>query len=1128
MISIFRYITRQVFNLGQPLAEEIPDVGPNNEEEESSGEEQLDESTETNSVASFHDGQLESNDEAKTDSVSADSGVKVSTDVTEKKKVKDAIKSFHCDKPIHFKTLPRSILGVVVQQLERTIQVDTDTDTESVSFNIDLDKIECTFSPRINDYVLMECNVELGENNQDEVASVVKVTPSNMQSKMKRKVTRVYQDWVVLSDFSYVLKENCPITLHLDDNVLVDLIECKFLTFTNRAINLEVMEKTFATAKKESTQHGNSLFRNLPIVFDGDRAFFTELWKTFTVEVKVTNKMHRIAEMLSVKVLEESSSQFTLIYPKNPIDIGINKSIVLTFQVNTETYGEFRERFVVTFDKFKVTRSYAIVVARTLEEAKVAETLLMAGDYHFVPGKTTNQRNRLYANKVWANEFNVIPGEYLRPRIRFVAVRLQQYEVPKKLSEMFFTLEPRSHMKETVEQEYPQLHLPLTIDNYKEKFSLFLYFDEITVFYSFRNFDIERGRFQRDGDFLSLRVENLAERRPSLVVGDSVHAVAICQVDKISKMKFEGVIHKVMYDRVLLKFHSNFQTNYVNEEYRVEFFFSRYALRKQHYAIGRIVENMGESFLFPRKLVKRDYPQLDIKMNEKYEMFLFDSKIDWYNPLLNDIQKQAVFNILRGESDNMPYIIFGPPGTGKTVTMIETILQIMHCLPQSRLLVATPSNMAADLILQRILDSGSVPKDQIIRMVSQNQIEKDSIPENLKSYCGTLDLSASGTMGTMEEATTSGMRLGCKKDFIGRRRVTVSTCTTMGSLLQLQFPSGHFTHVLVDEAGQCTEPETITPIALLSRKRSQVILSGDPYQLQPVIVNSFSAANGYCKSFLERVLEFEPYSKDLNRFPTTSGYNPFVVTKLLNGYRSLPSIMTLYSEIFYDNDLISNVSATDSPQEKVLAKVQGIFPPDSKMSPSHGVVFIGVLGENLQDDDSPSWYNMIEATEVFMMTLAIYRCDVKPNQIGIITPYVKQVHTIRNFFVDNGIDMPKIGSVEEFQGQENDIILVSTVRSAAALLKFDARLGLGFVRCNKRMNVAISRARSLLVVFGNPFLLAVDDKWRLLIQYCCENNSYFGCDIPDSILAKESSPDVDEDAESWSSNDSFESTDFVA
>jgi len=75
-------------------------------------------------------------------------------------------------------------------------------------------------------------------------------------------------------------------------------------------------------------------------------------------------------------------------------------------------------------------------------------------------------------------------------------------------------------------------------------------------------------------------------------------------------------------------------------------------------------------------------------------------------------------------------------------------------------------------------------------------------------------------------------------------------------------------------------------------------------------------------------------------------------------------------------------------------------------------------------------------------------------------------------------------------------MLISTVRSSKSVLQSDARLNLGFVNCRKRMNVATSRARCLMVVFGNPNLLSLDECWSQLIIYCCNNNAYFGCDLP--------------------------------
>lgn len=84
----------------------------------------------------------------------------------------------------------------------------------------------------------------------------------------------------------------------------------------------------------------------------------------------------------------------------------------------------------------------------------------------------------------------------------------------------------------------------------------------------------------------------------------------------------------------------------------------------------------------------------------------------------------------------------------------------------------------------------------------------------------------------------------------------------------------------------------------------------------------------------------------------------------------------------------------------------------------------------------------------------------------------------------------KVGTVEEFQGQERQIILVSTVRTCNQFLASDEQFNLGFLKCPKRMNVAISRARALLVVFGKESILARDDNWRHLIQYTKEQNSY--------------------------------------
>jgi len=94
------------------------------------------------------------------------------------------------------------------------------------------------------------------------------------------------------------------------------------------------------------------------------------------------------------------------------------------------------------------------------------------------------------------------------------------------------------------------------------------------------------------------------------------------------------------------------------------------------------------------------------------------------------------------------------------------------------------------------------------------------------------------------------------------------------------------------------------------------------------------------------------------------------------------------------------------------------------------------------------------------------------------------------------VPSPKIGSVEEFQGQERMVIIMSAVRSSPTLLKTDIRHALGFVASPKRLNVALTRARALLIILGNPHVLAKDPCWREVLEYCVMHGGYIGCDLP--------------------------------
>uniref|UniRef100_A0A1B6MT70 RNA helicase n=1 Tax=Graphocephala atropunctata TaxID=36148 RepID=A0A1B6MT70_9HEMI len=469
-------------------------------------------------------------------------------------------------------------------------------------------------------------------------------------------------------------------------------------------------------------------------------------------------------------------------------------------------------------------------------------------------------------------------------------------------------------------------------------------------------------------------------------------------------------------------------------------------------------------------------------------------KIVWFNPALNHYQKEAVRNILQGKARPMPYVIFGPPGTGKTITLVEAVLQIYFLIPESRLLIGTPSNSAADLVCERLLDWELLAPGDLLRLVGYHYAETGRVSERLRPYCGSADIKAREDYQDPRQSTEGVVNIS--RHAIGRHRITVGTCNTLGVLYQMGFPRGHFTHVLLDEAGQAMEPEILIPLAFLHSSYGQAVLAGDPLQLGPVVLSKVAEELGLGESLLSRLLLHTPYCRDLTGHPTTGGYNPHLVTRLLYNYRSLPEILRLSNDMFYGGDLVPQVCVESSEEARVLASLRSVLPPRPD-GPPPALVFHGVRGTNCQAVDSPSWHNPHEAVQAAMYLQALYAAGLTPDQCGIITPYQAQAVKIHQMLYTLEVPPPKVGSVEEFQGQERMAIIVSTVRSSPQLIETDLRHTMGFVASPRRLNVAVSRARAVLVVIGNPHLLARDHYWRTVLTCCVRNRAYTGCDLPD-------------------------------
>uniref|UniRef100_A0A6J0V6P1 RNA helicase n=3 Tax=Pogona vitticeps TaxID=103695 RepID=A0A6J0V6P1_9SAUR len=684
---------------------------------------------------------------------------------------------------------------------------------------------------------------------------------------------------------------------------------------------------------------------------------------------------------------------------------------------------------------------------------------------------------------------------------------IPQYPVPDRL---------RKCVEEKLDVLVFQPHLGevLTLENYKAIFSTLLWLEEVHEEMDMKDFSMCGVILKKNGEFLVLEVPGVSEGRPSLNPGDKV--MLKTQAFSEYVIQYVAFITEIHDDDVTLKVNQEFGHAYNFEPMDVEFTFSRTTSRRCHFAVEQAI-HLGEKVLFPDSVTLQS-PQIvkqwhdsecsyndqeqsttqetkNIKVQNKSEKEMSKDKktvvlsdmvavatqtinesssfnrrgCRFFNPLLNEHQKLAVKRILSGECKPTPYIVFGPPGTGKTVTIIEAVLQIHYNLPDSRILVCAPSNSATDLVCSRLHDSNMLKPGVMVRVNASSRNE-ESLSEVIKLYC------------------KDGEDIWQASRF----RIIIVTCSSAGMFYQIGIRLGHFTHVFVDEAGQASEPECLIPLGLISEVSGQIILSGDPMQLGPIIKSSLATAYGLNISLLERLMGRSLYLRDEHAFGAFGSYNPLLITKLVKNYRSHSLLLTVSSRLFYHNEL--EVCADPS----VVNSLLGWEKLPSKGFP---LIFHGIRGTEMREGYSPSWFNPTEAVQVMRYCCLLVKSinnPVSEVNIGVIAPYRKQVEKIRVLLHSVDLMNIKVGSVEEFQGQEYLVIILSTVRSNETSFN-EERYFLGFLANSKRFNVAITRAKALLIILGNPHVLAKDPCFSALLEYSLANGVYIGCDLPEEL-----------------------------
>lgn len=576
------------------------------------------------------------------------------------------------------------------------------------------------------------------------------------------------------------------------------------------------------------------------------------------------------------------------------------------------------------------------------------------------------------------------------------------------------------------------------------------------------------------GERLLVEVERLDNKYPSsFSSGKSVSFFSTQEGYHSSENRVNGVVNQVKKDTMVVTLQSDELPEWMeNNRLGVDLLFDEASYREMEFALKKVITAENQKLKELREiLLGSAKPHFSEKRRENV-------------PALNDSQNQAC-ELISNAKDVA--VVHGPPGTGKTTTLIEAIQDAV--IGNQSILVCAPSNAAVDLLVEKLTDRGiettrlGHPARVEEKILNQTLDAKTAFHESYrdlkklrKETNQHLNLAKQykRNFGPEERAQrklmfaeVSRLREASKSleqyiqfDIFQRTQVFATTLVGASSY---HLKGMTFDVVFIDEAAQGLEAATWIPIL----KAKKVVFAGDHFQLPPTIKSFQAGKEGLAKTLFEKVILRNPQAAQL----------------LDLQYRMPEVIMGFSNEWFYKGKL----KAAENTKTHE-------FPNESAME------WIDTAGSGYSDQveaESLSTFNPEEARFAcehlnnLIKSVGVSKFKEEGWTIGLIAPYGAQVRLIRSIIFDS-YDFPNLKSISDlmtidtvdgFQGQERDLMLISLTRS-------NDRGEIGFLSEERRMNVALTRAKRKLVLIGDSSTLAVHPFFDSLLGYVEEKGGY--------------------------------------